>query len=339
MRLFALLGVVVWTASACFLGRVGPGVEGLVQSGGEDGALRLTYLGTGGWIIQHGDEMVLGAPLFSNPSFLRTGLLDVRADTVAIDEGMAPYDVRPAAAILVGHAHYDHLMDVPRVALRHAPRARILGSKTVANMLGSWSGVADRVDRIEPFVADVEREGTWMDFGPRLRVLPLRSWHAPHFDGLTLYQGTADFPRTVEPTRAGDWVDGFTVAFLIDFLDADGTIAHRVYLQDAVTQAPLGFAPESLIDEHPVDVAILVPATFDQVDWHPEAFVLNLQPQRVLLGHWEDFFIPVRAETRSVMLADMDHFESRLESVFDGEYWRPELGTVFTLGRETPEGR
>ena len=92
---------------------------------------------------------------------------------------------------------------------------------------------------------------------------------------------------------------------------------------------PVGFAPDALIGERPVDVAILVPATFDQVDWHPEAFVENLQPRWVLLGHWEDFFVPMDEPTKSIFLTDVRHFERRLERVFDGEWWRPEKGTEF----------
>ena len=65
------------------------------------------------------------------------------------------------------------------------------------------------------------------------------------------------------------------------------------------------------------------------MDWHPEAFIENLRPARVLLGHWENFFVPVDEETRSVMGTDMDHFERRLARGFDGEWWRPELWTEF----------
>ena len=78
-----------------------------------------------------------------------------------------------------------------------------------------------------------------------------------------------------------------------------------------------------------MDVAILVPSTFDQVQWNPEAFLENLRPRRVLLGHWEDFFTPVDAPTRSMRLADLGHFEARLERVFDGDWWRPDIGTEF----------
>ncbi len=315
-------------------GRVGPGTTGVVERGlGGDPPLEFTYLGTGGWIIRRGADVVLAAPFFSNPSFAGVGLTAIEADTAAIDRGMAGYDVSDAGVILVGHSHYDHLMDVPYVAKRYAPTARILGTLTTRNLLGDWSGLMERVDLSEENAADHEQMGSWMEYGSGVRVLPLLSDHAPHFDGLELYEGTLGRPRAEPPETAADWLGGETFAFLVDFLDSSGEIAFRVYYQDAVTAPPYGFAPDSLIAEHPVDVAIFVPATFDQVEWHPEAFVENLQPERVLLGHWEDFFIPIEINTRSVLTADIEHFESRLRRVLDGEFWRPEIGTVFRFGR------
>jgi hypothetical protein len=105
-----------------------------------------------------------------------------------------------------------------------------------------------------------------------------------------------------------------------------------VYYQDAVAAPPFSFAPEAVVADHPVDVAILVPATFDEVDWHPEALVENLDPERILLGHWEDFFAPMGPPSHSVLLQDIDYFEERLARVFEGEVFRPEVGTHFVLG-------
>jgi hypothetical protein len=327
----ALAAALLGAASGCWrptLPEVSGGVD-LAPPGAE--AVTFTYLGVGGWIIEWRDVQVMTAPLFTNPSILRVGLTSVRSDTALVSSQMARYDVSRARAILVGHAHYDHLMDVPQVARRHAPAARIVGSETVRNTLGTWSGLSDRVDLVEEYGADHESPGQWMDLGTGLRVLPLRSKHAAHFEGMTLYQGTTDEPFDEEPRWASEWLDGETFAFLIDFLDADGSVAFRVYYQDAVVQAPLGFAPEALMAERPVDAAILVPATFDQVEWHPEAFVENLQPNWVLLGHWEDFFRPPDQSTRSMLLTDIGHFRSRLERVFSGDSWLPEKGTVFRL--------
>jgi L-ascorbate metabolism protein UlaG (beta-lactamase superfamily) len=305
-------------------------VVDLSPPGGDE--LRLVYLGAGGWILEHGDDMVLTGPLFSNPGFVRTGLWSFQSDQAVVDRQMSRYDVARTRAILVGHAHYDHLMDVPRVALAHAPSARIVGSRTVANTLGTWSGVSHLVDVVDA-PADVEHVAPWLHYGPGVRVMALRSHHAPHFDGYTLYSGTRTRPLTEMPRTAEEWVDGETFAFLIDFLDADGAVAFRLYYQDAVVAPPLGFAPDRLIAERPVDVAIFVPATFDQVDWHPEAFVENLRPHRVLLTHWEDFFVPIDTRTKSIMMTDIGHFQNRLERVFGGEWWRPEIGTEFRFPR------
>jgi hypothetical protein len=153
MRWTALVAVLV--ATGCLRG-IRPEVSGVVDVAPEGGDMvRLTYLGVGGWIIERGDVQLLAAPLFTNPSLLR----------------------------LVGHAHYDHLMDVPQVARRHAPQARILGSRTVLNTLGTWSGVAGRVDVVEDHAGGQFDLGRWMPLGQGLRVLPLRSLHARRSPG------------------------------------------------------------------------------------------------------------------------------------------------------------
>ncbi|HSM61337.1 MAG TPA: hypothetical protein VK849_11090, partial [Longimicrobiales bacterium] len=236
----ALLAAVA--ASACWHTTT-PGVSGRVEVGspGSD-VVRLTYLGVGGWIFERGRDQVLAAPLFSNPSFVRTGLAGISSDTAAVDEGLGGYDVSGALAILVGHAHYDHLMDVPRTALRHAPAARILGSRTVRNTLGTWSEVADRVLEVDALAGDAERPGRWVSLSRGVRVMPLRSHHAPHFAGYTLYRGVRSEPLEREPRWATEWLDGPTYAFLVDFLDPDGSVTFRIYYQDAVAAPPRGFA-------------------------------------------------------------------------------------------------
>ena len=150
-------------------------------------------------------------------------------------------------------------MDVPRVAEAHAPRAAILGSRTVKNLLGTWSGVSDRVVLVDSLAGNLERVGGWIPLGDAVRVMPLDSHHAPHFQGVTLYSGTADVPRHEEPATADEWLDGPSYAFLVDFLHPDGSVALRLYYQDAVPAAPAGLAPEALMEERPVDLGELLP--------------------------------------------------------------------------------
>lgn len=316
------------------LASVSPTVSGVVDRArpGEE-PLRLHYLGNGGWILSHGEDVVLTGPLFSNPSLASVVFGSIRPDTMEVDRYLSPYEVSQAGAILVGHAHYDHLLDVPRTAKVHAPEARIVGSRTVANLLGTWSGLGDRVDPAEPHAGDVDAPGTWMRYGD-VRVMPLRSHHGPHYSDLTLFVGSIDRPHDRAPEWARDWVDGETYAFLVDFMAGPDSVAFRVYYQDAVAEPPFGLAPDALISERPVDVAILVPSTFEEVPWHPEALIANLRPRRVLLGHWEDFFNPVSGPIKPSPMTDHSEFDRRLQRVFTGEWWRPDRWTEFRFGRD-----
>ena len=60
-------------------------------------------------------------------------------------------------------------------------------------------------------------------------------------------------------------------------------------------------------------MAIVVPSTYAEVAWHPEALIDNLRPRHVLLGHWEDMFRSPFLEPEPLFLNDFHHFLGRLE--------------------------
>jgi len=297
--------------------------------GRADEPVELTYLGVGGWIIRKGESAILTAPLFSNPSFLDTGLMPIEADPDRIDARLP--DVSDVTAILVGHGHYDHLMDVPWVAEHRAPEALIYGNRTVAHQLAPF-GLSDRVRVVTDSAGDVERAGAWIRVGPGVRVMPLRSDHAPHLAGMTLYSGVRTRPMEERPRSAEEWLDGETLAYLIDLLNADGSVALRIYYQDAVAAPPSGLVPE-LDDGIGVDVAIVVPATYAEVYWHPEAILDNVSPRHVLLAHWENFFLPPSRTAEPVPFTLLPDFVARLKRALpDGTAWDVPLpGTVFAF--------
>jgi hypothetical protein len=162
--------------------------------------------------------------------------------------------------------------------------------------------------------------------------MALRSDHAPHLAGVLLYGGdrTRDMPR--EPASANDWLEGETVAWLIDLLNADGSVGLRVYYQDAVAAPPYGLVPP-LADVVGVDVALIVPATYAEVDWHPEALLQNARPRHVLLAHWEDFFQPPSRPAEPVPFTRLPEFVDRLERALPaGTGWHlPAPGAVFVF--------
>lgn len=277
--------------------------------GRADAPVEFTYLGVGGWIIRKGGSAVLTAPLLSNPSLFDVGLTPIASDPDRIEAHLP--DVSDVSAILAGHGHYDHLMDVPYIARRRATHALIYTNETSAHQLAPF-GLGDRVRVVNDAAGTVEGPGEWLQVTPQVRIMPLLSDHAPHLAGITLYSGIRTRDMTHEPRSANEWLDGRTLAFLIDLLNADGSVGLRVYFQDAVPAPPLGQAP-ALADGVGVDVAILVPATYAEVSWHPEALLDNLAPRYVLLCHWEDFFQPPSQPPKPVPFTLLPDFVARLE--------------------------
>jgi L-ascorbate metabolism protein UlaG (beta-lactamase superfamily) len=128
--------------------------------------ITIEYLGVGGWLMRMGESVLLTAPFFSNPGFLDAGLGRIEADSAAIERFLPP--VNDAIAILVGHAHYDHLMDIPYILRRRAPTALLYGSRTAVNLLhGDPDLDPDRLISLEEGAGTHEGPGEWR---ARLRV-------------------------------------------------------------------------------------------------------------------------------------------------------------------------
>ncbi len=307
--------------------------------GGGPDDLRATYLGTGGWILEWDGQMVLGAPFFSHQSLPRVAFGRIRSDTVLVDSLLPSVDA--ARAILVGHGHHDHLLDVPWIARARAPDAWILGNRTVANILaGDPELPGSRVLTVTDSAGTAYREGRWVTLpGGRVRILPLLTEHAPHLQGVEVFEGTVDRPMERLPDRARDWMGGQGLAYLIDFLDRSGQVRYRVHYADISASAPWGYPPASVDGRaRPVDLVILCAPSVHETEWFPEGLLDALRPRYALAGHWEDFFHAWSREPRSVKGTDLGVFVDRMRRALpEGSGWavpRP-LDTVYVR----PAGR
>jgi L-ascorbate metabolism protein UlaG (beta-lactamase superfamily) len=335
MRVF--LGAFVCFALVWLPGCSGPSNGLPVYAGGSElppgdpaypTEVQIKYLGAGGVVIKRGADVLLTAPFFSNPSIPRVAFGEIAARPEQIDHflGSTGGSIADATAVLVGHAHYDHLMDVPYIKKKYLPQARIYGSETMRNTLaGDPTLSAEDVKSVEEKKEDVgtaDRPGKWWPAGPRLRFMALRSEHAPIIAHLKFFEGNYTEPLQQLPTRAFGWREGRTLAYLIDFLGADGkTVEFRIHYQDAASNKPLGFPPSSFADpadDHPVDLAIVCMPGFDQVKEYPEAIVKRLKPRFVVIIHWENFFelLPDDPkDLRTVPTEDAERFLARLQAV------------------------
>ena len=287
------------------------------ECGDSSRVISVTYLGVSGLLIEHQTHVLVTAPFFSNPSLRMvsprvTRLLRstprISPDTLLI-ERLLPALADRASAILVGHGHYDHLMDIPYIALRRATSARIFGGPSVRHMLMGDSTLRSnggkRVVAISLGEAGSKnRRGVWFyTADSAYRFMALVAGHAPTYRALRhsyLYTlGSVDTDLDSLPHTAAEWKLGEPYAYLIDVLSDDRRVVFRIYFQDAPSEPPLGFPPAEVLAERAVDLAVLCGATSSNVPNTPDSLLKVLKPSQVLVAHWEDFFrqqtLPIQA--------------------------------------------
>lgn len=293
--------------------------------------VRVEYLGVSGFTIAYRGRVLLTAPLFSNPNFDDSKphwmhwlwhSPNIHSDSSLVDR-LLPQTADSASMIVVGHGHYDHLLDVPYVARAHARTATIYGSPTVRHMLMGDSTLranGRRVVAIEKSdVGTFERPGRWW-YSPdsTFRIMALEANHAPtiRIPGfrMTFANGFVDHDLDALPKSAEDWKLGEVYTYLIDVLDhATARPRLRIYYQDAPNSAPKGFPPASVLAERPVDLAILCVATARNTrPVSPDSLLNLLRPKWVIASHWESFFRP---QTYPLMLNPTSHVDEFMASL------------------------
>ncbi|MEX2208833.1 MAG: MBL fold metallo-hydrolase [Myxococcota bacterium] len=293
-----------------------------------DEPLEITTLGAAGYVFVRGSDTIVVDPFFSNPSLLRVGLhLTIESDRETVLEYMP--DLPSASAILVGHTHYDHLLDVPIVAREKAPNATIYASETGKNILSAFGLHTEPLDG---------EKVTEVKVSERVIFRAVPSEHAPHLLGHTLMEGEYDEPQTKPPRSAFDWRGGPTFAFAIDFLASDGTTDFRVLVHDSAARPGVGLPPADL-ERARIRVAIPCVASFSQVDNYPATLIARFAPDYIVFGHWEDFFTPYSQsyeKVRTVRLTDVAGFMKVVSDLTDAPSTLPLPGSKIRIARDCP---
>ncbi|MFQ5720377.1 MAG: MBL fold metallo-hydrolase [Acidobacteriota bacterium] len=294
----------------------------------DPGDVEVRYLGAGGVSLQRGDDHILTAPFFSNPSLGKVVFGRIHADPRRFPPQLEVW-TRDVQAILIGHAHYDHLMDLPQLAPYLPPDVVLYGNDTAAHILAAVPALAGRVEALNARAGTAARAGDWIPIaGGRMRLMALRSGHAPHFAGMLFYSGSYDTDLDRLPSRASGWKMGQPLSFIIDVLDSGATIPlYRIFYQDAASAPPAGIPPP-MADGKRFDLAILCVAGFSKVHHYPEAVVKALRPAAVMLIHWEDFFAPPGPPWHPVTGTNPAMFIERLKQVLppSSRFWMPSPG-------------
>ena len=91
--------------------------------------LEVQWLGTAGFRLGYRGHTILIDPYFSRPGM--RAVFGLRALPSHV-QSLAP-ELPPLDAILVGHTHFDHALDVPPLAQRHG--CRVYGSRSLARLM------------------------------------------------------------------------------------------------------------------------------------------------------------------------------------------------------------
>lgn len=260
-------------------------------TGGAEGSVRVEWLGTAGFAIEHQGTVLLIDPYLTRASMRDCVLGALRPDAVAIARHAPRAD-----AIIVGHTHFDHALDVPAIALRSG--ATVFGSRS-ASALCRTSGVpeaqvrdVERAPGADPIVAEV---------GPfRLRFVP--SAHSRFLLGRVPFPGDIadcdDVPLRAERYRCG-------AVFSVEIRVAGKTIIH------------LGSAEltSSTFEAKEADLLLLCTAGWQSSKDLPERVARAVSPRAVLLSHWDDFFRPLAEPARALPAMQAPRLVERLSRV------------------------
>ena len=245
-------------------------------------SIRVTYLGVNGFQFETDDHALLVDPYFTRVGIWAGALNErINSNPGRISEGLQY--VRPRVdAILVTHAHFDHLLDVPEIMRR--THARLISGPTAVRLVTSFgiSGTACRA--VKP--GSIQRVGPWT-----IRVMAAEH---DHLLGKIPFNGRSTRSK---PAKASDWVLGEPLAFVIE---ANGK---RIYIDS-------GGVPDAPVDTriHDVDLAILGVALPDSRERFAET-VRQLKPHYIFPSHQDDMFSPIN---RGFVFGKMTSFPALL---------------------------
>ncbi len=262
------------------------GAEGVTAS--------IHFLTVGGFAIEVNGERILTPPFYSNPPLLRNlPFVSIHDNPDEVDKYFpnelkdrnATLD-RRIKAIFVGHAHYDHLMDVPYLLEEYLKDATLFGSETAISIVSRKLGMSCSEFQSRGKIVEAN---TWHTVSDTLKAYAIPSSHAPHIAGHVFQGGTYDCSDTGRIRTAADWRKGQPYAYLFDF-QAGGETVFRLYYQDTANDEDMGLIPKDILADRAVDVAIIVMAGSSNAKRHPAALIENVDASFYLVGHWEDFF-------------------------------------------------
>jgi L-ascorbate metabolism protein UlaG (beta-lactamase superfamily) len=263
--------------------------------------LRLRYTGVTGYEVSDGETVLLVDPVLTRPTV--SALL---AGPLAVDDAAVAAAFPRADFILVNHAHFDHGIDAPAIAL--ATGATVLGSPSVVNLARSRGVPADHTR--------VLRDGDALTLGS-FRVTVAEGAHAPIF-GMELFVG--NIPPDAGPLWFFEYRQDGAQAFHL--ASPAGTL---------LVHPQSGYIGDRL---PPADAIIFGLAGHDLTAETLAAIQAHTRPQVILPTHYDNFLQPRGAGMALLPVLDFEGARAILDARREAlPWWLLEYDQVLTLPR------
>lgn len=268
-----------------------PGADAVLGRG-----LRLRYLGTAGWEVSDGKTTIWVDPVPTRPTINQLVSGPLEPDR----EAQRAMQLRYADAILVNHAHFDHVLDVPDLALR--TDAVVIGTQSVLNLCRSRGVKPDKLILAEG--GKEIRVGTFS-------ITPHASAHGP------VAEIANPMPGVISPDAKELWFWEYTQDGTRSFrLEANQT---SVYVSAG---SPLPPGKEFLSGGRIGPTGTIMIGLAGPVPQASlEACMAEVQPKVVLASHMDNFFHPLDEGMALLPGVDLSRFAKRVAAI------RPEAKT------------
>jgi L-ascorbate metabolism protein UlaG (beta-lactamase superfamily) len=266
------------------------------RNAGKSNQVVLKYLGTAGWEITDGTTTILVDPYVSringpappgggsgHPMVGDSRRVYGWGDVASPDIAAIDSRIQRADFVLVTHTHYDHVLDVPHIAVKTG--AAVIGTESTANVLRAYGVPEEQIITV--------RGGEDYEFGAfSLKVIP--SIHSP-LDHKHYFCSSATAPAGMKAPLTLEQIhpEGGTLAYLIRFR------GHQI-----LAFGGMNYIEREIAGLEP-DVALIgAAASRKEIYDYTGRLMRDLHyPAIVLPTHWDNFLAPYGASQQPALEA------------------------------------
>ena len=267
------MGRALAAGPAAGLPGLGQGAETAPAGGGPGNAgVNFTWFGTNGWEITFGNRTILIDPWFGrfDAGFFRPGQFNVNT-ALTTNQDILDQHIGKADQILIGHGHWDHVADIPQIAMKTG--AMVIGSESHVNALLAAGVPASQLVRVKGG-EHMQFDGYSIEVFPGLHSLgPTKQYNPPSH----LYS-----VPTQAPSKVADLPEGDTLIYQITVGDDFRifSMSSANYIERWIT----GLQP---------DVALIASIFASSIhDFNQRLLGALNYPNLILPTHWDNFEKP-----------------------------------------------